>query len=188
MGSGTSGPRPDQVVENQEPELLALAERWDFEVAETYRVEGESAWSAFGGYRKALDVMLRDARLGRFEVLLVWALDRLRREGPLATVQLVDRLGRAGVQVVSAKGPWTEAPGELRELLTAITAWEARIESQHRSESTRARLKRARTEGKRIGIPPGPKDGRRRHRSGYLLRLRWARERGGLARNRPRRG
>lgn len=165
----------DQTTANQEPELLALAAARGFEVAEVYRLEGESAWSGSGGYRKALDAMLRDARRGRFAVLLVWALDRLSREGPLATLQLVDRLGRAGVQVVSLHEPWTEAGGELRELLLAITAWVARMESQRRSERTRAGLARARAEGKRIGRPPGARDGRKRRRSGYFGR--WARER-----------
>ena len=165
----------DQTTANQEPELLALAAARGFEVAEVYRLEGESAWSGSGGYRKALDGMLRDARRGRFAVLLVWALDRLSREGPLATLQLVDRLGRAGVQVVSLHEPWTEAGGELRELLLAITAWVARMESQRRSERTKAGLERARAEGKRIGRPPGARDGRKRRRSGYFRR--WARER-----------
>ncbi len=166
----------DQVAANQEPELLALAVARGLEVVEVYRLEGESAWSGSGGYRKALEAMLRDARRCRFEVLLVWALDRLGREGPLATLQLVDRLSRAGVTVVSIHEPWTEAGGELRELLLAITAWVARMESQRRSERTRAGLERARAEGKRIGRPPGARDTRKRRRSGYFRR--WAKERG----------
>ncbi len=164
----------DQSATNQEPELLALAASRGLEVAEVYRLQGESAWSGSGGYRQALDAMLGDARRGRFEVLLVWALDRLSREGALATLQLVDKLGRAGVTVVSLHEPWTEAGGELRELLLAITAWVARMESQRRSERTKAGLERARAEGKRIGRPPGSKDRHRRRRSGYLRR--WAKE------------
>ena len=104
----------EQETTNQEPDLLASAAASGFEVAETYRLEGESAWSGYGGNRKALEAMLRDARRGRFEVVLVWALGRLSREGPPVTVQLVDRLGRAGVQVVSLHEPWTVAGGELR--------------------------------------------------------------------------
>ena len=166
----------DQSAANQEPELRALAAARGLEVVETYRLEGESAWSGSGGYRTALGAMLQDARQGRFSVLLTWALDRLSREGPLATLQLVDRLSRAGVTVVSLHEPWTEAGGELRELLLAITGWVARMESQRRSERTKAGLERARSEGKRIGRPPGAKDGRKRRKSGYLLR--WARARG----------
>ena len=166
----------DQSAANQEPELRSLAATRGLEVVHTYRLEGESAWSGGGGYRKALGAMLEDARRGRFSVLLVWALDRLSREGPLATLQLVDKLGRAGVTVASLHEPWTEAGGELRELLLAITAWVARMESQRRSERTKAGLERARAEGKRIGRPAGSRDRRKRRRSGYFSR--WARERG----------
>lgn len=165
----------DQDVGNQEPELLALAASRGLEVVEVYRLEGESAWSGSTGYRQALEAMLRDARKGRFSVLMVWALDRLSREGPLATLQLVDRLGRAGVAVVSVQEAWTEAPGELRELLLAIAAWVAKQESDRRSERTKAGLERARAEGRRIGRPPGARDTRKRRTSGYFRR--WAKER-----------
>ncbi|MGH7706135.1 MAG: recombinase family protein [Candidatus Dormibacteria bacterium] len=162
----------EQASENQEPELRDLALARGFLVVRVYRLEAESAYSGAAGYRRALAGMLRHARQGDFSVLLVWALDRLSREGPLATLQLVDRLGRSGVQVISAREPWTEAPGELRELLLAIAAWVARMESQRRSERTLAGLARARAEGKRLGRPPGAKDRRRRRRSGYYRR--WA--------------
>lgn len=166
----------DQCAANQEPELRALAASRGLEVVQIYRLEGASAWSGSGGYREMQGAMLRDSRRGQFSVLLVWALDRLSREGPLATLQLVDRLGRAGVTVVSLHEPWTEAGGELRELLLAITAWVARMESQRRSDRTRAGLERARAGGTKIGRPLGAKDRRKRRRSGYFAR--WARERG----------
>lgn len=40
--------------------------------------------------------------------------------------------------MASLHEPWPEAGGELRELLLAITAWVARMESQRRSERTKA--------------------------------------------------
>lgn len=48
--------------------------------------------------------------------MLVWALDRLSREGPSATLDIVHRLGQTGVQVWSYQEPWTEAGGELLEI------------------------------------------------------------------------
>lgn len=165
----------EQEASNQEPDLLALAAARNFEVVTTYRLEGESAYSGSTGYRVQLAAMIADARARKFEVLLVWALDRLSREGPLAVLQLVDRLGRTGVQVVSATEVWTEAPGELRELLLAIAGWVARQESVRRSERTRAGMARARAQGKQVGRPAGAKDRHKRRRSGYLLR--WAQRR-----------
>ena len=50
-----------------------------------------------------LSQVFQDARQGKFSVRLVWALDRLSREGPLATLEIVHRLGQSGVQVPLAR-------------------------------------------------------------------------------------
>lgn len=159
----------EQECENQLRQLRAYAERRGLEVACVYRLE-QSAFT--GAHRNALEQVLRDARAGHFAVLLVWALDRLSREGPLATLQLVDRLSRLNVQVISLQEPWTEVGGELRDLLLALVGWVARYESQRRSERTKAGLARARAAGTRLGRKPGSKDKKRRRRSGYFAR--WA--------------
>jgi len=156
-----------QETDNQLLQLQALAQQRGLEVVRVYRVE-ESAWK--GAHLKDLSQVYADARLGRFHVLLVWALDRLSREGPQATLEVVSRLGRSHCQVVSLQEPWTEAAGELRDLLLAISGWVARMESQRRSERTRAGLARAVAQGKRLGRPPGAKDTHRRKRRGYLMR------------------
>ena len=67
---------------------------------------------------------------------------------------------------------WTEAGGELLDLLLAIAGWVARMESNRRSERTKAGLARAVAQGKRLGRPLGSKDKKKRSRRGYLLR--WA--------------
>jgi putative DNA-invertase from lambdoid prophage Rac len=97
---------------------------------------------------------LQDAQRGRFQVLLVWALDRLFRDGALAIPLLVQRFHLARVKVVGLQERWTEAPGELEEVLLAITGCVARMESQRRSERTRAGLVRALAQGKKLGRPP----------------------------------
>jgi putative DNA-invertase from lambdoid prophage Rac len=143
----------EQEVSNQVAELYELAARRGWTVVEIYAATA-SAWR--GDHRRELDRVISDARGGKFDVLLVWALDRLSREGPLETLQIVDRLARAGVQVVSLQEPWTEATGELRDLMLALVGWVARFESRRRSERTRAGMERARAEGKRIGRPRRP--------------------------------
>jgi DNA invertase Pin-like site-specific DNA recombinase len=148
-----------QDAENQNLALHAWAERLGLEVVAIYQ-EDESAWK--GGHQRELARLLRDAQRGRFQVVLVWALDRLSREGPLSILTLVNRLGRYGVKVLSYQEPWTEAPGELGELLLALTGWVARMESQRRSERTKAGLARVVAQGKRLGRPPGSKDRKRR--------------------------
>ncbi len=44
--------------------------------------------------------------------------------------------------VKSCQEPWTEAGGELLDLLLAIAGWVARMESNRRSERTKAGLQR----------------------------------------------
>jgi DNA invertase Pin-like site-specific DNA recombinase len=68
------------------------------------------------------------------------------------------------VKVLSYQESWTEAPGELGELLYALAGWVAKMESQRRSERTKAGLARVVTQGKKLGRPKGSKDKRRRRR------------------------
>jgi len=88
----------------------------------------------------------------------------LSREGPLAILTLVNRLKIYGVKVLSYQESWTEAPGELGELLYAIAGWVARMESQRRSERTKAGLARVMAQGRKLGRPSGSKDKRKRKR------------------------
>ena len=74
----------------------------------------------------------------------------------------------SGVQF--CQEPWTEAGGELLDLLLAIAGWVARMESNRRSERTKAGLARAIAQGKTLWRPKGSKDTKKRRRSGYLLR------------------
>ena len=108
--------------------------------------------------------MIEDARKRKFQAVMVWALDRLSREGALAILSLVQKLSANGVKVLSYQESWTEAPGEMAELLYALTGWVARMESQRRSERTKAGLIRVKAQGKRLGRPLGSKDQRKRKR------------------------
>ncbi|MFC1861247.1 recombinase family protein, partial [Chloroflexota bacterium] len=155
----------DQDTANQLQALTGWAEQRGFEVIELYEEE-ESAWKA--GHQRKLSRLLDDARKRKFDAVLVWALDRLSREGPLAILTLVNRLKACGVKVMSYQEPWTEAPGELGELLYALSGWVARMESQRRSERTKAGLARIKAQGKTLGRPSGSKDKKRRRRRKLL--------------------
>ena len=150
-----------QDTENQAIALTQWAEQRDFEVVAIYQEE-ESAWRS--GHQRELTRLVSDARKRKFRVVLVWALDRLSREGSAAILGIVSKLSRHGVKVLSYQESWTEAPGELGELLFAIAGWVARMESQRRSERTKAGLARAKAQGKRLGRPPGSKDKRKRRK------------------------
>ncbi len=123
---------------------MKYAERRGWTVSDVYQ-ESETAWKA--GHQQELSRLFDDARKGKFQAVLCWALDRLSREGALAILLIVDRLKRYDVKVISYQESWTEAPGELAEILYAIVGWVARMESQRRSERTKAGIARARKDG-----------------------------------------
>lgn len=157
-----------QSTENQTNALQTWAQQRDFTVVKIY-CEAESAWKS--GHQKELARLVKDAYSRKFDVVLVWALDRLSREGALAILNLTHKLSSYGVKVLSYQESWTEAPGELGEVLYALTGWVARMESQRRSERTKAGLARVKAQGKRLGRPPGSIDRKKRKRRQHFIVL-----------------
>lgn len=151
----------EQDTSNQVLQLELWAKQRGFDIVKIYNVE-ESAWR--GAHKKAIHEALEDARKGQYSVLMVWALDRLSREGPQATLEIVSNFAKYNVQIASYQESWTEVAGELRELLIAIVGWVAKMESNRRSERTKAGMERAIAQGKTIGRPKGCKDSKSRKR------------------------
>ena len=151
----------DQSTDNQVPVLEKWASDRGLLVHGIY-TEHESAWRS--GHQKELARLLNDCRNGRrkFDILLIWSLDRLSREGAASILNLVNSFKVYGVRVISYQEPWTEAPGEIGEILYAIAGWVARMESERRSERTKAGLVRAISQGKKLGRPIGSKDKKKR--------------------------
>ncbi len=148
-----------QNLENQLRDLRRECDRQGHEIVAIYQ-EAESAWRA--GHQSELAKAYRAARQGRFLVLWVWALDRLSRQGAASMLQIVSRFGKAGVKVFSLQESWTWQSGEMLELFLLVAGWAAQIESQRRSERTRAGLQRVKANGKPLGRPPGAKDKKKR--------------------------
>jgi len=153
----------EQTTENQVPALEDWVRSRGHDLVAVYEEE-ESAWR--NGHQAKLAECLQDIRGGRrrVDILLVWSLDRLSRTGAAAILNLVNTLRTYRVQVVSLQEPWTEMPGEAGEILYAVAGWVARMESERRSQRTRAGLERVKATGKRLGRPPGAKDKRQRKR------------------------
>ena len=95
---------PGQTMENQLAPIQEYAERRGLHVVHVYEDTGVSAYQ--GKQEKYLSEVLKDARLGRFEVLLCWSLDRMSREGPRK--RIADRS-----QVWRCRLPGVEPPGAL---------------------------------------------------------------------------
>jgi len=115
--------------------------------------------------------MLEDADKRRFNLLLVWSLDRISREGIPNTLGYIKRLKNNGIAIKSLKESWLDTRDEgIGELLVAIFSWVAQQERKRLIERINAGLDRAKSNGKTLGRPLGSRDTKRRKRSGYLLR------------------
>ncbi len=127
--------------------------------------------SGGNGDRQQFLQMLDDGDKHKFDLVLVWALDRLSREGISNTLGYLERLKRNGIALKSLQESWLDTRDEgIGQLLLVIFSWVAQQERRRIIERTKAGLAKARREGKRLGRPIGKGDSKPRRRSGYNLR------------------
>ena len=103
--------------------------------------------------RENFKQLFTDASRRKFDVVVVWALDRFTREGVLETFQHVERLRRWNIAFESYTEPHFRTTGPAGELMLAVAAWIAKMERLRISERTKAGIVRARKEGKPHGRP-----------------------------------
>jgi DNA invertase Pin-like site-specific DNA recombinase len=138
----------DQEPENQLGELrrYTTARGWTLQEYVDRGVSGAK------DRRPALDQLLTDARRRRFDVLVVWRLDRLGRN-LRHLITLLEELHALGIAFVSLNEgiDATTPAGKLQmHILGAIATFErARI-----AERVKAGLQRARAQGTRLGRRP----------------------------------
>lgn len=104
--------------------------------------------------REQFEKMLLDAKQGRFDILLTWALDRLSREGVLKTLLLLDRLTSCGVRVKSLCESWLDPASPTYDLIVPVWAYCARAEALRVSTRVKAGLARAKAMGTMLGRRP----------------------------------
>lgn len=104
--------------------------------------------------RDEFQKMLLHASQRKFDVLLFWALDRLTREGTLATLQYLERLTSYQVGYKSFTEPYLDSCGTFRDVVVSLLATMAKQERIRMGERVRAGIAQARRAGKRLGRPP----------------------------------
>ncbi len=141
---------------DQDPDNQALQLR-DFCRTKSWMIVREYEDRESGGKRERcqLQAMLRDAAARRFDVLLIWALDRLSREGTLATLRYLEQLEHYGVRWRSFTEPWVDSAGAFREVVISLLATLAKQEQARIRERVMAGVERARLKGTRSGKPIG---------------------------------
>ncbi len=138
----------DQHPETQVFDLRQLAAQRGFEIVAEYtdKISGTKA------RRPGLDQMLADARQGRFDVVMVWASDRIARSVK-HFLELLDELNHLNIEYVSFREQLDTA-GALGRAMVVIIGAIAELERNLIVERVRAGMRRARLEGQRIGRPP----------------------------------
>jgi DNA invertase Pin-like site-specific DNA recombinase len=138
----------DQHPETQLHDLRQMASQRSYEIVHEYtdRISGAKA------KRPGIDQMMADARRGRFDVVLVWASDRLARSVK-HFLDVLDDLNRIGVEYVSFREN-IDTGGPLGRAVVTIIGVVAELERSLIVERVRAGMRRARLEGQHIGRQP----------------------------------
>jgi DNA invertase Pin-like site-specific DNA recombinase len=141
-----------QDPENQLRQLRAWCASAGRDIVREY-IDHESGWKGAKG-RKQFAALFDDAHKRKFDCVLFWALDRFSREGMVPTIMHLQRLNACGVGFHSYTEAHLATDNELvRNILLALLASLAKVETQKISERTRAGMARARAQGKHIGRP-----------------------------------
>jgi len=134
--------------------LRKLAEGRGFEIVTEYCDEAQSGAKSS---RPALDKMLADAKRGRFQVILVWRVDRLGRS--LAhLIRLLEDFKVWNVELISFSEnlDFTSSTGKLfYSLLAAFSEFERAVIC----ERVRSGMRNARARGVKLGRKVVPVDG-----------------------------
>ncbi len=139
----------DQTTANQFLDLRQMAQQRGLEIVQEYVDHGVSGTRV---RRPGLDRMMTDARHGRFDILLVWAGDRLARSTK-HFLEVLDELNRLNIEFVSFREN-LDTGGPLGRAVVVIISAIAELERSLIVERVRAGLRRAKLEGRRIGRAP----------------------------------
>lgn len=138
----------DQHPETQLLDLRQMAAQRGYEVVAKFtdRISGTKA------KRPGLDQMMSDARRGRFDVVLVWACDRIARS-TRHFLAVLDDLNRLNIEFISFREQ-IDTGGPLGRAIVIIIGAIAELERSLIVERVRAGMRRARLEGRHIGRNP----------------------------------
>ena len=138
----------DQHPETQLHDLRQMAAQRGYEIVHEYtdRISGAKA------RRPGLDELMREARRGRFDVVLVWASDRIARSVK-HFLEVLDELNHLGIEFVSFREN-IDTAGPLGRAIVVIIGAIAELERNLIVERVRAGMRRAKLEGRHIGRKP----------------------------------
>jgi DNA invertase Pin-like site-specific DNA recombinase len=138
----------DQHPETQLHDLRQMAAQRGYEIVSEFtdRISGAKV------KRPGLDQMMTAARRGKFDVVLVWALDRIARSVK-HFLDVLDELNHLKIEYVSFREN-IDTGGPLGRAIIIIVGAVAELERSLIVERVRADMRRAKLEGQHIGRRP----------------------------------
>ena len=122
----------------------------------SWEVKEEFVDYASGGNsnRPKFQEMLGKVRQRRYDIILVWALDRFSREGIHQTTGYIKQLNDYKTALKSLQESWLDTREQgISDLLLAIFSWVAAQERKRISDRTKAALNLKRSRGVKLGRP-----------------------------------
>jgi DNA invertase Pin-like site-specific DNA recombinase len=141
-------------LQNTDNQLIPLQK---FCEAMQYEIVGTFIDRASGGdsNRPEFQKMLGQVRQKRFDMILVWRLDRFSRESISNTMAYIKQLRQFNTSLKSLNESWLDTSQEgISELILSVMAWANNNEKKKISDNTKAGLVRAKAEGKLCGRHP----------------------------------
>ena len=138
----------DQNFETQLLDLRQMAAARGYEIVREYtdKISGTKA------KRQGLDALLSDARRHRFDVVIVWAFDRIARS-VRHFLEVLDELNHLNIEFVSFREN-IDTGGPLGRALIVIIGAISELERSLIIERVKSGMRRAKLEGRQIGRAP----------------------------------
>jgi DNA invertase Pin-like site-specific DNA recombinase len=138
----------DQHPETQLLDVRQMASLRGYEIVREYtdKISGAKA------KRPGLDQLMSDARRRRFDVVVVWAFDRMARS-VRHFLEILDELNHLGIEFVSFREN-IDTGGPFGRAMVVIVGAIAELERNLIVERIKAGMRRAKLEGQRLGRVP----------------------------------
>ncbi len=141
-----------QDVENQLAQLREFCERQGWVIHNEY-MDDESGTKG-RRERAGFARLFEDAGKRKFDVVLVWSLDRFTREGISKTIFYLQQLDGLGVNFKSYTEQYLDTDNELiRHVVLGMLAYFAKLQREKISENTKSALARKNAQGVKLGQP-----------------------------------
>jgi len=136
---------PDQSIEPQLLDLRQMAAARGYEIVREY----SDKLSGTKSRRPGLDALLSDAQRHRFDVVMVWAFDRMARS-VRHFLEVLDELNHLNIELVSFRES-VDTSGPLGRAMVVIVGAIAELERNLIVERVKAGMRRAKLDGRQIG-------------------------------------